>query len=79
MDALLYKWDTARGTVFIRAMPNGRYHVIFNDKSLGSYHSARAAADDVAGGHTLLPANGVEFSLLDISPDIGDWERVKVH
>lgn len=69
-----YCYRTERGTVFI--MPrNGRWHIVYDDQGLGSYHSPAAAADDAAGGHTFSPSNGVDLGDLELPPDISDWER----
>lgn len=70
-----FKHRTRYGTVYIVAQPGGRWQVVYNEEGLGSYHSAAAAADDVAGGHTFSPSNGVDFADLAISDDVGDWER----
>ena len=69
-----FKHRTRRVPVYIVAEPSGRWQVVYDDEGLGSYHSAAAAADDVAGGHTFSPSNGIDFADLGISDDIGDWE-----
>jgi len=47
----LYVFQTRIGPFYI-AKDLGRYHLIFDDEILGSYGSARVAADDLARGHT---------------------------
>lgn len=70
-----YVFQTRRGPIKIMPVPQGRYAVIYDDENLGSYHSPVAAADDVSGGHTFSPSNGVEFDELDVPSDIGEWKR----
>ena len=68
-----YKHNSRLGPVYI--VPNqGRWHIVFNEEDLGSYHSPQAAADDAAGGHTYTPSNGVDLDRLNLSDDLGDWE-----
>ena len=55
---------------------NERWHIVYDEEDLGSYHSPRSAADDASGGHTFSPSNGVDFGDLDISEDIGEWETI---
>jgi hypothetical protein len=69
-----FAYPTRRGTVFI-VPRSGRWCVVYEGENLGSYHSPRAAADDVAGGHTFTPSNGVDLGSLGISDDIGDWQQ----
>lgn len=63
--------------VFSIVQRNGRWHAVFDNDSLGSYISPMHAADDLAGGHTFTPSNGVDTSTLGIPEDIGEWERVR--
>lgn len=70
---LLWGYPTRKGPVFIGQTPDGRFHPIWKDESLGSYHSAIAAIDDVAGGHTFSPSDGTDMGTLGISADPGDW------
>ena len=70
-----YRYSTRRGPIHILAY-NGRWVVVYNEENLGSYHSPRAAADDVAGGHTFSPSNGVDLGDLDIPDNIHEWETI---
>jgi hypothetical protein len=70
-----FVYDTSRGAVIIAPLGE-RWCIIYNNENLGSYHSPTAAADDVAGGHTVTPANGVDLGILGISPDLRDWQRL---
>jgi hypothetical protein len=71
----LFKCDTKVGPFYI-AESNRRFHPLFEEESLGSYASAAQAADDLAGGHTFTPANGVDTSTLGIPSDLAAWERI---
>lgn len=68
-----YKHDSRFGPVYI-VPKQGRWHIVFDDEDLGSYHSPEAAADDAAGGHTSTPSNGIDLDRLNLSDDLGDWE-----
>jgi hypothetical protein len=70
-----YQYYTPHGAVSLIPEANGRYKVMFGDENLGSYHSPEAAAGDVSGGHTFAPSNGVDLCELDISDDLGEWEK----
>ena len=71
---LLYAYKTRFGMFFIGQSPDGRFHPIFDDESLGSYGSPQQAADDLAGGHTFSPSGGFDTSTLGIPEDITEWE-----
>lgn len=70
-----YQFYTPHGVVGLIPEANGRYKVMFDEENLGSYHSPEAAADDVSGGHTFSPANGVDLGELGIPDDLGEWEK----
>lgn len=70
---LIYGHKTPAGPVFIGQSPDGRFHPIWEDESLGSYHSAIAAMEDLSGGHTFTPSDGTDMGALGISADPGDW------
>ena len=74
---LLFAYQPRVGKFFIGQSPDGRFHPIFDDESLGSYVSPQQAADDLAGGHTFSPSGGFDTSTLGISEDISDWGRLK--
>ena len=69
----MWHYKTKRGTVSIKQHKNGRYEVIYDQESLGSYKTPQQAADDVAGGHTFMPSNGVDLGELDIPADLPEW------
>jgi len=70
---LLIAHPTQKGPVFIGISSDGRYHPMWKSEDLGSYPSAVAAADDVAGGHTFTPSDGTDLGSLGISSDVADW------
>ena len=70
-----YTFKTRKGAVTIVLEPSGRWQVMYDGDGLGSYATPAMAADDVAGGHTFTPSNGIDLGSLGISPDIGDWEK----
>jgi hypothetical protein len=72
----LYYFDTRVGRFFISVSDDGRFHPVYEDESLGSYHSALAAADDLAGGHTFSAPGVKDTAALGIPADIGEWEEV---
>ncbi|WP_299724826.1 hypothetical protein [uncultured Tateyamaria sp.] len=74
-DVYYYQFYTQQGTVSILPEPAGRWKVMYGEDNLGSYHSPEAAADDVSGGHTFEPSNGVDLGELGIPDDLGDWTK----
>jgi hypothetical protein len=72
----MYIFHTRVG-VFSIVYRAGRWHVMFQDESLGAYASPQHAADDLAGGHTFTPSGGHDTSTLGIPVDIGEWERAR--
>jgi hypothetical protein len=74
---LLYAHKTRVGMFFIGQSPDGRFHPIFDDESLGSYVSPQQAVDDLSGGHTFSPSGGFDTSTLGIPEDVSEWVRVK--
>ena len=60
-----WEYRTRHGTFRIVPILIGedtRYDVRFGDESLGNYHSATSALDDLVGGHTCWPSNGLDPS-----------------
>ena len=73
---LLLKWKTRVGTFYIGQSQDGRFHPIYDNESLGSYSQPWQAAEDLAGGHTSPPSNGVDTSSLGIPEHHSEWEMV---
>ena len=72
----MYSFQTTKGTFYI-VERDDRWHVLFEDESLGSYHSARAAASDISGGHTFSAGRGIDPASLGIPEDLNEWHVVK--
>lgn len=69
-------FETRVGKFCISVSEDGRFHLVFDNESLGSYNYAAAAAADLAGGHT-FSANGVsDTAVLGIPIDVHEWHRV---
>lgn len=69
-----YQYQTPNGPVTLSPDVDGRYKVLYQEENLGSYHSAAAAADDVAGGHVFTPSDGTDFTVFNIPGDLSEWE-----
>lgn len=52
-----------------------RWHVMFQDESLGGYPTPMSAADDLAGGHCFSTTGNIDTSRLGIPSDISEWMR----
>ena len=67
-----WEFETRRGT--FRIVPkDGGFHPFFEDEDLGHYHSAEAALDDLVGGHTSWPSNGIDPSTCDLPEELAEW------
>ena len=69
-------FDTRAGRFFISVSDDGRFHPVFDGDSLGSYHSAAAAASDLAGGDTFSVPGVDDTAKLGIPEDVREWEKV---
>lgn len=77
---LILKCNTQVGTFFIGQSPDGRFHPIFDDESLGSYAHDWQATEDLANNATFSVLHPKTGELLDTSPlgipeSPGEWER----
>ena len=72
---LLYVFHTRIGPFYIGEQ-DGRFHLIYDSDSLGSYANAWQAAEDVAGGHTYSIPSGIDTATLSIPEELGKWEKV---
>jgi hypothetical protein len=70
-----FKWTTKKGDFYL-AEHDGRWHVVFDEMSLGAYVNTSQAIDDLVGGHTFSAGKGIDTSKLGIGDDLGEWERV---
>lgn len=72
----MYYYRTRVGLFLI--VPRGhRWHVMFNDDSLGIYAHPHQAAEDLAGGHTFSAGPGIDTAELGIPYDLSDWSKGK--
>lgn len=71
-----YYFDTKAGTFYIAEM-DGRFHVTFNEVSLGNYPSAEHAALDIAGGYSFSPPTGLDTSKLGLPHRLGEWRKLE--
>jgi hypothetical protein len=71
----LYACQTRIGSFYIAVANDGRFHLYYDDESLGSYDNPQQAVDDLAGGHTFSIAGGVDTSTLGIPYDLDEWDR----
>ena len=62
------------GTWRIRAH-GGRFVAMWEDESLGSYHTPEAALDDLVGGHTWSPSSGADSSKAGLPDALSEWAR----
>ncbi|MCW3583959.1 hypothetical protein [Burkholderia cenocepacia] len=67
---MTFWYKTKRGTFYI-APRAGRWHIIYDDDSLGSYASPQQAAEELAGGYSAWPH--FDPSTLGIPDDISEW------
>jgi hypothetical protein len=70
----LFVYRTSKGPFYIVRMPDGTFHPLYEDESLGSYSNPEKALGDLVGGHTFMPNNGVDTSTLGIPDDFSEWE-----
>ena len=67
-------WNTRVGPFYI-AESEGRFHVIYDDTSLGSYLRPEQAAEAFAGGLTFSISSGIDTATLGIPENLSDWQR----
>lgn len=69
-----YKWSTKVGDFYLAEL-QGRWHVVYNDESLGAYVNAVQALDDLVGGHTFSAGPNIDTATLGIPDEISEWEE----
>lgn len=73
----MWYYETRFGIV--RIVPyQGRFHIIYDEESLGSYSTPEQAVDDAAGGHTFTPSNGIDLDEFGLPDCIQEWSYSKV-
>lgn len=70
----MYVFNTLGGK-FAIVHRAGRWHAMFQDEDLGSYHSAQHALDHLVGGHTFTPSCSDEC-VSGLPTQITEWELV---
>lgn len=68
----MWHYKTRKGVVYL-IKRGSRYHVIYQNEDLGDYPSPQQAIDDVVGGHTESPSNGVDLEEMNLPDDLEDW------
>jgi hypothetical protein len=71
----MYIFRTKAG-VFSIVHRKGWWYIIYENDVLGRYWTPQQAAEDLAGGRSDSPSNGVDPERLGISDDIGKWEFI---
>lgn len=70
-----WTYRTRHGLWAIVQTRDGRWHPMFEGEDLLSYHSPRAALDDLVGGHSKWPSSGLDPSTCGLPDELADWER----
>lgn len=78
---LFLSYRTSIGSFFIGQSPDGRFHPIFDDDSLGSYATVEQAVDDLVNNATfsvLHPRTNklIDTSALGIPENWREWNRL---
>lgn len=72
----LYTFQTCKGLARIDQNPKNKlFYAVFDDESLGSYHSPEQAAAELSAGCTFIPVSGLEIVTLGIPSELGSWNR----
>ncbi|MBO9424657.1 hypothetical protein J7444_07990 [Labrenzia sp. R4_1] len=71
-----WRIDTRVGEFSIR-FHDGYWAPFFEDEHLGAYHSPLIALEELVGGSTFMPSNGVWPADLDLPDDFSDWQFVR--
>jgi hypothetical protein len=70
-------WQYKTKFGIFRIVPRaGSFNPFFEDEDLGAYHSVEAALDDLIGGHTFFPSNGLDPSTCGLPDEITGWAFV---
>lgn len=70
----LYVYQTPIGPFFI-AYSRGRYSVVFENESLGSYGTIEQAAQHIGGRERFLVTAGIDTKTLGIPANLRFWEN----
>ena len=70
---VLLKHETDRGTVCIARAPDGRFHVLWGDDSLGSADSLTGALVRASAGPLKKARDGTDVASLGLGRDPSRW------
>lgn len=70
-------YKTKYGVFRIVQSQDGRWLAMSNDEALGSYHRPEAALDDLVGGHTFTPSNGIETDEAGLPDELSAWTPIR--
>lgn len=71
-----WTFRTRAGVFSIAPVLEGRsvwWAVVHDGDELGRYETPEAALDDLVGGHTYTPSNGVDTSTLGLPDELSEW------
>lgn len=74
---VVYAHSTKLGPFYIARSPDGRFHPVFRETSLGSYATAQDAAEDLAQGHTFSAPGIADTAALGIPSDVREWDSAR--
>jgi len=66
---------TPWGVFSIRPNDDG-FAPFFEEENLGWYQTVSTALDDLVGGHTFTPSNGLDTSKAGLPDDLSEWTFV---
>lgn len=69
-----YVYNSRFGT-FTIMQKNNRWHIVFDGENLGSYATPEQALDDLVGGHTYWPSNGIDPSECGLPDELSAWSK----
>ncbi len=71
-----WEYRTSHGT--FRIVPRARlFHPFYEDEELGSYPTVIMALDDLVGGYTYFPSNGLDPSACGLPDELSLWTFVR--
>ncbi len=72
-----WTFDTPWGRFAIVQMGT-RFHAVFEGDSLGAYASPGLALDDLVGGYTVWPSNGLDPATAGLPDDLSEWTHREI-
>lgn len=71
---MTWYYKTKKGIFYIAPMNDGKFHIIYDDTSLGGYPTPHQAAEEIANGYCFWPSCG-DPEELNIPEELDDWTR----